>query len=151
MKIGLIHHQIIRGTAVETFLMEFAKRLAAEGHEPVYITTLTTPEIGASLPGRWELVPRLRGSGAARQWLFDRQAPQIARQAGVDLTIGFGRTTAQDIHRNGTGCHRLYGQLLPVWPSAQARLPSSVTTPFDTAVNVLGRLSFSVQRAFRSG
>ena len=115
MKIGLIHHQIIRGTAVETFLMEFAKRLAAEGHEPVYITTLTTPEIGASLPGRWELLPRLRGSGAARQWLFDRQAPQIARQAGVDLSIGFGRTSMHDVHRNGTGCHRLYGQLLPFW------------------------------------
>ena len=121
MKIGLIHHQIIRGTAVETFLMEFAKKLAAEGHEPVYITTLTTPEIGASLPGRWELVPRLRGSGAARQWFFDRQAPQIARQAGVDFTIGFGRTTAQVVHRNGTGCHRLYGQFLPFWQRFSVR------------------------------
>ena len=115
MKIGLIHHQIIRGTAVETFLIEFARRLADQGHEPLYITTLTTPEIGASLPGSWELLPRLRGSSAARQWLFDRQAPRAAREAGVDLSIGFGRTTAQDIHRNGTGCHRVYGQLLPGW------------------------------------
>lgn len=115
MKIGLIHHQIVRGTAVESFLIEFAKRLAAAGHEPVYITTLTTPEIGASLPGRWELLPRLRGSGALRQWHFDRQAARAAREAGADLSIGFGRTTVQDIHRNGTGCHRLYGQLLPPW------------------------------------
>jgi len=115
MKIGLLHHQIIRATAVETFLMQFGKRLAAAGHEPVYITTLTTPEIGATLPGRWELLPRVRGGNAVRMWHFNRAAPRAAAKAGVDLTIGFGRTTAQDIHRNATGCHALYGNLLPPW------------------------------------
>lgn len=49
MKLALIHPQIIRSTAVESFLIEFAKRLTAAGHELTYITTLTTPAIGASL------------------------------------------------------------------------------------------------------
>jgi glycosyltransferase involved in cell wall biosynthesis len=115
MKLALMHHQIIRGTGVETFLIEFARRLAAAGHEITCITTLTTPEIGASLPVRWELLPRIRGSAVIRMWHFNRLAPRAALAAGVDLSIGFGRTCAQDIHRNGTGCHRLYGNLLPLW------------------------------------
>jgi UDP-glucose:(heptosyl)LPS alpha-1,3-glucosyltransferase len=41
--------------------------------------------------------------------------PACRCEARVDLSIGFGRTCAQDIHRNGTGCHRLYGNLLPLW------------------------------------
>jgi hypothetical protein len=48
-------------------------------------------------------------------WHFNRLAPRAALAAGVDLSIGFGRTCVQDIHRNGTGCHRLYGNLLPLW------------------------------------
>ena len=115
MKLALIHPQIIRGSGVENFLIEFAKRLAAAGHELTYITSLTTPEIGAALPGRWELLPRLRGSATMRMWHFNRLAPRAALMAGVDLSIGFGRTCVQDIHRNGTGCHRLYGNLLPLW------------------------------------
>lgn len=115
MKLALIHPQIIRGTGVENFLIEFAKRLSAAGHDLTYVTTLTTPEIGAALPGRWELLPRIRGSATLRMWHFNRLAPRAARAAGVDLTIGFGRTCSQDIHRNGTGCHRLYGNLLPLW------------------------------------
>lgn len=115
MKLALIHPQIIRSTGVETFLIEFAKRLAAAGHELTYITSLTTPEIGAALPGRWELLPRIRGSATLRMWHFNRLAPRAALEAGVDLSIGFGRTCVQDIHRNGTGCHRLYGNLLPLW------------------------------------
>ena len=112
MKIALLHHQIIRSTGVEVFLIEFAKRLIAAGHELSYISTLTTPEIGALLPGRWELLPRLRGSATMRLWHFNRLAPRVAAEARVDLSIGFGRTCAQDIHRNGTGTHRLYGNLL---------------------------------------
>lgn len=115
MKLALIHPQIIRGTGVETFLIEFARRLAATGHELTYITTLTTPEVGASLPGRWELLPRIKGSAVMRMWHFNRLAPRMAAEAGVDMSIGFGRTCRQDIHRNGTGCHRLYGNLLPLW------------------------------------
>ncbi len=113
MKLALIHPQIIRGSGVENFLIEFAKRLSLAGHELTYITSLTTPEIGASLPGRWELLPRLRGSATMRMWHFNRMASRAV--AGVDLSIGFGRTCVQDIHRNGTGCHRLYGNLLPLW------------------------------------
>lgn len=115
MKLALLHHQIIRGTGVETFLIEFAKRLAAAGHEVTCITTLTTPQIGASLPVRWELLPRIRGSGTLRMWHFNRLAPRAALAAGADLSIGFGRTCVQDIHRNATGSHRLYGNLLPLW------------------------------------
>jgi len=115
MKLALIHPQIIRSTAVETFIIEFAKRLAAAGHELTYITSLTTPEIGAAMPGRWELLPRLRGSATMRMWHFNRLAPRVVAEARVDLTIGFGRTCVQNIHRNGTGCHRLYGNLLPLW------------------------------------
>ena len=115
MKLALIHPQIIRGSGVENYLIEFAKRLAAAGHELTYVTSLTTPEIGAALPGRWELLPRLRGSATLRMWHFNRLAPRAVQSAGVDLSIGFGRTCLQDIHRNGTGCHRLYGNLLPLW------------------------------------
>ncbi|MDZ4404812.1 glycosyltransferase family 4 protein [Prosthecobacter sp.] len=121
MKLALIHPQIIRSTAVETFLIEFARRLVAAGHELTYITTLTTPQIGAALPGRWELLPRLRGSATLRLWHFNRLAPRAAMEAGVDLSIGFGRTCVQDIHRNGTGCHRLYGNLLPLWQRYSVR------------------------------
>ncbi|OYW71286.1 MAG: hypothetical protein B7Z37_28195 [Verrucomicrobia bacterium 12-59-8] len=115
MKLALIHPQIIRGSGVENFLIDFAKRLVLAGHELTYITSLTTPEIGASLPGRWELLPRMRGSATIRMWHFNRLAPRAVQTAGVDLSIGFGRTSVQDVHRNGTGCHRLYGNLLPLW------------------------------------
>ena len=112
MKIALLHHQIIRGTAIEIFLIEFAKKLTAAGHELIYVSTLTTPEIGASLPGRWELLPRWKFSTTLRAWHFDRAAPRAALAAGAEVMIGFGRTTRQTMHRNATGCHRLYGRLL---------------------------------------
>lgn len=121
MKLALLHHQIIRGTGVETFLIEFTRRLVAAGHEITCVTTLTTPEIGASLPVRWELLPRIRGSATMRMWHFNRLAPRAALQAGVDLSIGFGRTCTQDIHRNSVGCHRLYGNLLPLWQRYSVR------------------------------
>jgi hypothetical protein len=91
---------------VENFLIEFAKRLVtAAGHELTYITSLTTPEIGADLA-------RALGTAAAHSWFGHAadvalQPPRPAcrlAEARVDLSIGFGRTCAQDIHRNGTGC-----------------------------------------------
>lgn len=121
MKIALLHHQIIRGTGVEVFLIEFAKRLIAAGHELAYVSTLTTPEIGAMLPGDWRLLPRLKGSSTLRMWHFNRIAPRAAIEAGAAVSIGFGRTCVQSIHRNGTGCHRLYGQLLPLWQRFSVR------------------------------
>lgn len=115
MKLALVHHQVIRATGVENFLIEFAKRLAAAGHEVTCVTSHTTAAIAASMPVKWEMLPRIRGSATMRMWHFDRVAPRTARAAGVDLSIGFGRTCVQDIHRNGTGTHRLYGNLLPLW------------------------------------
>lgn len=121
MKLALIHPQIIRGTGVENFLIEFAKRLSAAGHELICITTLTTPEVAAALPARWEVLPRIHGSPALRLWHFNRVAPRAARAAGADLSIGFGRTCVQDIHRNGTGCLRLYSNVLPLWQRCSVR------------------------------
>ncbi len=158
MKLALIHPQIIRSTAVETFLIDFAKRLSAAGHELTYITTLTTPEVGAALPGRWELLPRIRGSAALRMWHFNRAAPATARAAGVDLSIGFGRTCAQDIHRNGTGCHRLYGNLLPFWQRYslrhlyELRLEQRLYTTRDTRryVSSSARIAAQLQGVYQT-
>lgn len=158
MKIALLHHQIIRSTGVEVFLIEFAKRLLAAGHELTYISTLTTPEIGAMLPGDWRLLPRLKGSATLRMWHFNRLAPRAALEAGADVSIGFGRTSVQSIHRNGTGCHRLYGQLLPLWQRFSAKhlyelhlekkLHTTSSTP--TLVASSARVSAQLQGIYRT-
>jgi len=151
MKLALIHHQIIRATGVETFFIEFAKRLVAAGHEVTCITSLTTPAIAASMPVQWELLPRLRGSATLRMWHFNRQAPRAAQQAGADLSIGFGRTCVQDIHRNGTGCHRLYGNLLPLWQRYSLRhlyelhLERRLHTSMETRRFVIGSARVAAQ------
>ena len=110
------------------------------------------------LPGDWRLLPRLKGSATLRMWHFNRLAPQAAREAGADVSIGCGRTSVQSIHRNGTGCHRLYGQLLPLWQRfsvkhlyelhLEKKLHTSSSTP--TLVTSSARVSAQLQGIYRN-
>jgi glycosyltransferase involved in cell wall biosynthesis len=70
-------------------------------------------QLKSSLGVTWHLVPEQKGLPLLRMWHFDRLARRQAAALPVDVTIGFGRTTAHDLHRAGGGAHALYSRLLP--------------------------------------
>lgn len=114
MKIGLIYHQFLHAGGLENYLIEFARRLAAAGHELEIVTSRIAPEVKTKFPARWHLLPRAP-TAFLRLWHFDRASARAARQLPVDVTLGFGRTSTHDFHRAGGGCHALYSRLLPWW------------------------------------
>jgi len=114
MKIGLIYHQFLHAGGLENYLIEFASRLAAAGHELHIATSRLTPEVGGKLKAQWHLIPR-PPFATLRLWQFNRAAARLAAHLPTDVNIGFGRTTRHDLHRAGGGCHALYSKLLPWW------------------------------------
>ncbi len=114
MKIGLIYHQFLRAGGLENYLIEFASRLAAAGHELHIVTARVAPEVGAKLKARWHMVPR-PPSAILRLWHFDQAASRMIDRLPTEVNLGFGRTSRQDLHRGGGGCHALYSKLLPWW------------------------------------
>ena len=49
MKLALIYHQFIRSGGLENYLIEFATRLSAAGHEVELVTARIAPEVQAKL------------------------------------------------------------------------------------------------------
>lgn len=115
MRLGLIYHQFIPRGGLEGYLMEFAAKLLAAGHELEIITAEVAPEVESKIEATWHRVPVVSGSPLLRMWQFERAASRMAPELEVEATIGFGRTTTHDLHRAGGGCHRVYSELLPVW------------------------------------
>ena len=114
MKIGLIYHQFLHAGGLENYLIEFASRLAAAGHELHIATARVAPDAGSKFKAQWHMIPRPKGA-TYRMWQFNRAASKIIKDLPTDVNIGFGRTTRHDIHRAGGGCHALYSKLLPWW------------------------------------
>ncbi|HSJ03448.1 MAG TPA: glycosyltransferase family 4 protein [Verrucomicrobium sp.] len=115
MRLGLIYHQFIPRGGLEGYLMEFALRLKAAGHELDLVTGELHPALEKELGATVHRVPLVRGSALLRMWQFEREASRLASTLPVAATIGFGRTTTHDLHRAGGGCHAVYSQLLPPW------------------------------------
>ena len=113
-RIGLIYHQFVPKGGLERYLIEFAEHLAAAGHGLTAVTSAVTAEVQRSIPAQWHMLPLVSGSALLRMWQFENRSRQWDR-AGVDVTIGFGRTTSHDLHRAGGGCHAEYSRLLPPW------------------------------------
>jgi len=113
MRLGLIYHQFVLRGGLERYLVEFAARLNAAGHELDIVSAEIAPEVEGRIRAAWHRVALPRGSPLLRMWQFDRVASRLAAELPVDATIGFGRTTAHDVHRAGGGCHRVYSELLP--------------------------------------
>ena len=114
MKIGLIYHQFLHAGGLENYLIEFASRLEAAGHELHIATSRHTPEVVARLKAQWHMIPR-PPMATLRRWHFNHAAARIVNHLPTDVNIGFGRTTRHDMHRAGGGCHALYSKLLPWW------------------------------------
>jgi UDP-glucose:(heptosyl)LPS alpha-1,3-glucosyltransferase len=121
MRLGLIFHRFAPGGGLESYLLEFAARLRAQGHELHLVTGDVAEEIESRLDATVSRVQLPRGSALLRQWKFERAASRIATQLSVDATIGFGRTTTHDLHRASGGCHKIYSRLLPPWKRWSAR------------------------------
>ena len=114
MKIGLIYHQFIRAGGLENYLIEFATRLGAQGHELHVITSRVATDVREKLKATWHEIGRLP-TPIIRLVHFDLAAAAMVRKLPLDVTIGFGRTSTHDFHRAGGGCHALYSRVLPWW------------------------------------
>jgi UDP-glucose:(heptosyl)LPS alpha-1,3-glucosyltransferase len=115
MRIALIYHQFIPRGGLEGYLLELTARLCAAGHELHIVASEVEEGIEKKFGATVHHVPLVKGMSLLRMWQFDRVASQLAETLPVDVTIGFGRTTRQDLHRAGGGCHAIYSQLLPPW------------------------------------
>ena len=113
MKLSLIYHQFVRRGGLENYLFEFTRHLLERGHEVELVGAQFSPEaerLGASI----RRIKFVSWSSMLRLWKFDQEAASLAPTLESDARIGFGRTTVQDLHRAGGGCHKVYSRLLPV-------------------------------------
>ena len=112
MKLALLYHQFISRGGLEGYLWEFASQLAQRGHE------LTL--VGSKMEDRFRALARevrvIPPPPFLSGWMLKRFAERSAAlvpELDCDLTLGFGRTFRQDVHRAGGGCHRVYSRMLP--------------------------------------
>jgi UDP-glucose:(heptosyl)LPS alpha-1,3-glucosyltransferase len=115
MRIALIHHQFIPRGGLEGYLMELTARLCAAGHELHLVASEIEEGLARKFDAKVHHVPLVKGFALLRMWQFERAAAQLVPGLPVDVSIGFGRTTTQDLHRAGGGCHAVYSKLLPPW------------------------------------
>ena len=96
---------------MEAYLFRFAGELLEAGHELHILTGETdakTDALGATI----HPVTLPRHSKTRAVLAFEQEVLRCGNQLPVDVTIGFGRTTQQDLHRAGAGCHAAYLPLL---------------------------------------
>jgi UDP-glucose:(heptosyl)LPS alpha-1,3-glucosyltransferase len=115
MKLVLVHDKLAPAGGLENYLIELAQHLEAAGHDLTFVTSHIDPAVRSKLRGKIVRVPHWGPGGMLRLWFFDVQAGRAAAAIKADAVLGFGRTTRNDIHRAGGGCHRLYSRLLPWW------------------------------------
>lgn len=113
MRIGLIYHQFRSDAGgLERYLKGFAEHLSDEGHELVLVGSSFDDAFTSIKDAQLHEIS-CSGTKSKRMRQFaERSAAGIA-ELGVDVTLGFGRTYAQDLHRAGGGCHKVYSRFLP--------------------------------------
>lgn len=120
MRIALVHHQFGGGGGLEKYLSGFTQALASQGHELEVITSrvIDPPD----LPNlRIHRIPRVKVLRALQLVRFQLDSEAILSNLKPELSIGFGQTVTQDIHRAGGGCHRVYSESLPWWKRYSAK------------------------------
>ncbi|MEM8953550.1 MAG: glycosyltransferase family 4 protein [Verrucomicrobiota bacterium] len=143
MRIGLIHIQFGNGGGLEKYLAGFAQHLLGAPHEIHIITNRVHHK--SSLDARFHFHDTKISSLSRTKVLtaFNDAAHAKASALNLELTIGFGQTTHQDIHRASGGCHKLYSELLPPWKrlspknKAEIALEETLYTGNDTQLFVV--------------
>jgi len=104
MRIALLHPRAALVGGVERQIHDLGVRLADAGHEVHWVCATRDARVDARIRCHRVLEPPglLR---AARPWVFDRLAHRaLARLGPFDVVHGFGKTSQQDVYRDGSGC-----------------------------------------------
>ena len=104
MRVALLHPRAALVGGVERQIHDLGVRLADAGHEVHWVCATRDEELDARIRCHRVLEPPgvLR---AARVWVFDRLARRaLARLGPFDVVHGFGKTSRQDVYRDGSGC-----------------------------------------------
>jgi UDP-glucose:(heptosyl)LPS alpha-1,3-glucosyltransferase len=105
MKLAIVHKRLDRSGGAEWECYEFARRLAARGHD-VHLV-VGEQRVAAPEGVRLHKVAMLRAGQLAKLVSFAALAPRVWRAIDADVVIGFGRTIGPDIFR-ASECHREY-------------------------------------------
>ncbi len=110
MRIGLVYQRFVSQGGLEGYLFALSKALLEAGHQLHVLTGKTDPATDAlGLPTTRVDLPR---SKTRALLAFERAARALAPDLPTEVTLGFGRTSRQDLHRAGAGCHAAYVPLL---------------------------------------
>jgi UDP-glucose:(heptosyl)LPS alpha-1,3-glucosyltransferase len=124
MRVALLHPRAALLGGVERQIHDLGVRLADAGHEVHWVCARIEPELDSRI--RCHRVPEPPGVlRAARVWSFDRLAQRaLARIGPFDVVHGFGKTSRQDVYRDGSGCladYQAYAFDGPAWLTALSR------------------------------
>ncbi|MDG2123441.1 MAG: glycosyltransferase family 4 protein [Verrucomicrobiales bacterium] len=111
MKAGIVYHQFISDGGLERYLLGLVRALIQRGHE-VEVVTARSDDGVAGCGAKVHVLPGGRVKTAGELVAFDDASHDAVGKLGVDVVLGFGRTTRQDVHRAGGGCHKVYSRLL---------------------------------------
>ena len=104
MRVALLHSRALLMGGVERQIHDLGVRLADAGHEVHWICARRDARVDARIACHRVVEPP-GFLGAARVWLFDRLARRaLARLGPFDVVHGFGKTSRQDVYRDGSGC-----------------------------------------------
>ena len=110
MRIGIIYQKFVSTGGLEGYLFGLARALTTAGHE-LHVLTGQTDRKTESIGAQIQCVD-LPNSKTRALLAFERAALRHGPALPVDVRLGFGRTTSQDLHRAGGGCHAAYIPLL---------------------------------------
>jgi UDP-glucose:(heptosyl)LPS alpha-1,3-glucosyltransferase len=125
MRVALLHPRAALLGGVERQIHDLGVRLADAGHEVHWICARRLGALDDRI--RCHRVPEPPGVlRAARVWSFDREASRALASLGpFDVVHGFGKTSRQDVYRDGSGCLADYQAYAfegrPAWLTALRR------------------------------
>jgi UDP-glucose:(heptosyl)LPS alpha-1,3-glucosyltransferase len=104
MRVALLHPNAAAQGGVERQIHDLGVLLSDAGHEVHWICAVRDARVDGRI--RCQRVGGARPpSRAARVWQFDRLARRaVLRRGPFDVVHGFGKTSRQDVYRDGSGC-----------------------------------------------
>ncbi|MEM0895682.1 MAG: glycosyltransferase family 4 protein [Verrucomicrobiota bacterium] len=108
MRIALVYEKFVSEGGLEKYLLGFTRTLIKRNPGEIHVVTSLTDAVTEDLPVKVHKLARPMLPFGLRLLHFDRRAKAKLAELNPDISIGFGRTTGQDFHRAGAGCHRVF-------------------------------------------